>query len=63
MNLIQIGKKTTSISIGWCSEIDCKRGKINHIKTTFWGDPFDIQKLFSNNRTSWECWVEPKNFV
>ncbi|KAI5638015.1 hypothetical protein M9H77_00704 (chloroplast) [Catharanthus roseus] len=32
-----------SASSGCCSETDCKRGEIGHIKITFWGGPFDIQ--------------------
>ncbi|KAH0640771.1 hypothetical protein KY285_037357 [Solanum tuberosum] len=46
---------------GCCSETDCKRGEIGHIKITFWGGPFDIQKLLSNSRTSGECWVNQKS--
>ncbi|XLU81293.1 hypothetical protein S245_004713, partial [Arachis hypogaea] len=37
-------------------ETDCKRGKIGHIKISFWGGPFDIKKLLSNSRTSGEYW-------
>ena len=55
-------KNNISSSSRCCSETDCKRGEIGHIKITFWGGPFDIQKLLSNSRTSGECWSEPEKF-
>ncbi|KAJ0079837.1 hypothetical protein Patl1_22987 [Pistacia atlantica] len=59
---ITLGKGGQLASSGCCSETDCKRGEIGHIKITFWGGPFDIQKLLSNCRTSGECWGEPEKF-
>jgi len=41
---------------------NCKRGKIGHIKITFWGDSFDIQKLLGNNWTSGKCWSKLEKF-
>ncbi|MFQ6648667.1 hypothetical protein Gotur_021074 [Gossypium turneri] len=35
---------------------------MSHIKITFCGGPFDIQKLLSSSRTGGECWGEPENF-
>ncbi|KAK9982340.1 hypothetical protein SO802_035754 [Lithocarpus litseifolius] len=37
---------------GAVAKLIAKEGKIGHIKITFWGGPFDIQKLLSNSRTS-----------
>ena len=43
------------------NETNCKRGEIGHIKITFRGGLFDIQKLLNNSRTSGECRVNHKS--
>ncbi|PWA49080.1 ribosomal protein L2, chloroplast (chloroplast) [Artemisia annua] len=47
---------------GCCSETNCKRREIGHIKITFWGGPFDIQKLLSNSRQVGNVGVNQKSF-
>ncbi|KAJ7942184.1 50S ribosomal protein L2, chloroplastic [Quillaja saponaria] len=44
---------------GAVAKLIAKEGKSATLKLTFWGGPFDIQKLLSNSRTSGKCWGEP----